>query len=81
MLQALGVQFTDQAGNEIGLGGGELQRLHDISLANFDKRIQDSHFLIASDVENPFVGPNGASHVFGPQKGATEEIVKDLDRN
>ena len=40
MLQALGVQFTDQAGNEIGLGGGELQRLHDISLANFDKRIQ-----------------------------------------
>ena len=52
-----------------------------LELASFDKRIKDSEFIIASDVQNPLIGPNGASHVFGPQKGATAEEVDLLDSN
>lgn len=52
-----------------------------IDLSEFDKRIQKCQFIIASDVENPMIGANGASHVFGPQKGATPEKVKELDAN
>lgn len=81
MLQALGVRFLDKDGKDIGFGGGELSRIHRISTDNLDQRIQESHFLIASDVENPLVGVNGASYVFGPQKGATEMMVKELDQN
>ncbi|MEK3889563.1 glycerate kinase [Bacillus sp. FSL K6-3431] len=81
MLQALGLKATDNVGKEIGFGGGELNRIEKISLQYFDQRIQESQFLIASDVENPFVGINGASHVFGPQKGATKEMVLHLDEN
>ncbi|MBS4205351.1 glycerate kinase [Lederbergia citrea] len=81
MLQALGVELSDKSGNELSFGGGELTYLHQISTANFDPRIKECQFLIASDVENPFVGPNGASHVFGPQKGASEVMVEELDKN
>nr|WP_280518617.1 glycerate kinase [Lederbergia wuyishanensis] len=81
MLQALGMQLIDKEGKEIGYGGGELGKIHYISTENFDKRIKESTFLIASDVENPFVGEKGASHVFGPQKGATDEMVEILDQN
>ncbi|MBS4219492.1 glycerate kinase [Bacillus sp. FJAT-49711] len=81
MLQALGMRFNDKDGNEIGFGGGELGKIHDISTEYFDQRIKESRFLIASDVENPLVGEKGASYVFGPQKGATDEMVKILDKN
>ncbi|MBS4202254.1 glycerate kinase [Bacillus sp. FJAT-49732] len=81
MLQALGMQFKDKDGNEIGYGGGELGKIHHISTEHFDQRIKESTFLIASDVENPLVGEQGASYVFGPQKGATDEMVKVLDQN
>ncbi|WP_062106653.1 glycerate kinase [Bacillus niameyensis] len=81
MLQALGIEFKDQSGEEIGFGGGELGRIESINLENFDPRIRESIFLIASDVENPLVGDNGASYVYGPQKGATEQMVEELDRN
>jgi glycerate 2-kinase len=81
MLQALGLELKDGEGNELGFGGGVLNHLKHICLENFDERISESRFLIASDVENPFVGPNGASHVFGPQKGATEAVVDFLDEN
>jgi glycerate 2-kinase len=80
MLQALGLKLLDEHGNEIGYGGGELGRVHTVDLSEFDSRISASKFLIASDVENPLVGPNGASHVFGPQKGATPEMVEMLDK-
>ncbi|RFB12518.1 glycerate kinase [Bacillus sp. HNG] len=81
MLQALGIQILDKSGNDIGFGGGALSQIHEVRMDHFDKRIYESHFLIASDVENPLVGDNGASHVFGPQKGATDEMVQILDQN
>ncbi|WHY71710.1 glycerate kinase [Fictibacillus enclensis] len=81
MLQALGMKLVDKNGAEIGSGGGELSRLEVIDDTGFDQRIKESTFLIASDVENPLVGKSGASAVFGPQKGATAEMVNVLDQN
>ena len=81
MLQALGLELRDNTGAELDFGGGSLNQLDCISAENFDPRISESQFLIASDVENPFVGPNGATQVFGPQKGATKEMVELLDNN
>jgi glycerate 2-kinase len=79
MLQALGLSLLDEQGNQISTGGAELAKIRSTDVSDFDERIQDCQFLIASDVENPFIGPNGASHVFGPQKGATPEMVLLLD--
>jgi glycerate 2-kinase len=79
MLQALGLSLLDEQGNQISTGGAELSKVHTIDVSAFDERIHDCQFLIASDVENPFIGPKGASHVFGPQKGATSEMVLQLD--
>ncbi len=81
MLQALGLKVLDEHGNEIGQGGGELGKVHRIDMSELDPRIRSSTFLIASDVESPLIGPKGASYVFGPQKGATLDMVKALDRN
>lgn len=81
MLQALGYDLLDDAGNPIAFGGGELGRIAKIGTERVDPRLAECEFIIACDVENPFVGPNGASHVFGPQKGATPEMVKLLDDN
>lgn len=79
MLQALGMKFIDANGVELGPGTVALNGLSKIDLFGFDKRIMESRFLIASDVENPLIGPRGASAVFGPQKGATPEMVQTLD--
>ena len=79
MLQALGLSLLDEQGNKISPGGAELAKICSIDLSRFDKRISNCQFLIASDVENPLIGPYGASHVFGPQKGATPEMVQILD--
>jgi glycerate kinase len=79
MLQALGLSVLDEQGNQISTGGAELTNISSIDLSDFDERIQDCQFLIASDVENPLIGPHGASHVFGPQKGATPEMALRLD--
>lgn len=80
MLQALGIKLLDENRENIGLGGAELIRIASIDKSTFDSRIAECKFLIASDVQNPFVGPNGASFVFGPQKGASPEDVEFLDR-
>ncbi len=80
MLQALGMRLLDSAGEEVGFGGEELDRIMAIDDRQFDQRISESSFLIASDVQNPFIGPSGASYVFGPQKGATPEMVEVLDK-
>jgi glycerate kinase len=80
MLQALGMKFLSKEGEQLNPGGGALTDLYTLDCSQFDKRIAESHFLIASDVENPFVGPVGASAVFGPQKGATPEMVAHLDQ-
>ncbi|MFJ7935885.1 glycerate kinase [Sporosarcina sp. NPDC096371] len=81
LLQALGMKLLDVNGVELPRGGGSLNELHAIDQSHFDERISRSHFLIACDVENPLVGPTGASVVFGPQKGASPEMVEVLDYN
>lgn len=81
MLQALGAKLCCKNGEEVGFGGGSLAQIATIDLTTFDARIQQSTFLIASDVKNPFIGLDGASHVFGLQKGATKEMAFELDEN
>lgn len=81
MLQALGLKILNHKGKEIGFGGSELHHVDHIDLDSLDSRIQDCTFIIASDVQNPLIGPNGASYVFGPQKGATPDEVELLDEN
>lgn len=79
MAQALGVRFLDGEGELLGSGGGELARLASIDLSRLDPRLEDVRIEVACDVNNPLTGPQGASHVYGPQKGATPEMVEFLD--
>ncbi|WP_270181162.1 glycerate kinase [Alkalihalobacillus sp. CinArs1] len=81
MLQALGARLLNELGGSVGFGGGNLKHVRKIDLEGFDERVADSTFLIASDVENPLIGPSGASFVFGPQKGASAEGVEVLDQH
>lgn len=81
MAQALGAKLLDQQGNELGFGGGELNKLASIDLSGLDARLKDIRLEVACDVDNPLCGPKGASHVFGPQKGATPDMVATLDSN
>ncbi len=81
MAQALGAQLLDKKGESIPYGGGQLDKLVKIDTRNIDPRIAETEILIASDVNNPLVGPNGASAVFGQQKGATSAMIKVLDSN
>jgi glycerate kinase len=79
MLQALGARLLDARGDELPGGGAALARLDRIDLAAFDPRLAAADFRIASDVTNPLLGPNGASAIFGPQKGASDAVVRELD--
>lgn len=79
MLQALGLKLLDRKGESIGFGGGELGRIDRIDDSQFDPRISQAEFIIATDVQNPLIGVNGATSVFGPQKGATQEMIHILD--
>ncbi|MBU5255767.1 glycerate kinase [Tissierella praeacuta] len=81
VVQALGGKFLDKEGKELGFGGGELDKLVTIDLSNFDNRLKDVIVEVACDVNNPLCGEQGASYVFGLQKGATPEIMKVLDNN
>jgi len=81
MLQALGVRFIDQEGEELPYGGGSLDRLYKIDRSGMDPRVEQVQFDIACDVTNPLIGDTGASVIFGPQKGATPKMVELLDRN
>ncbi|KEO82860.1 glycerate kinase [Tumebacillus flagellatus] len=79
MLQALGVSFRDREGCELPVGGGALRRLHSIDVSRMDARLKNVAVEVACDVTNPLIGPNGASRVFGPQKGATPQMVEELE--
>lgn len=79
MLSALGVVFRDQTGKEIVANGASLQLIKDINIDTLDQRLKDCEILVACDVDNPLCGIRGASHVFGPQKGATAEDIQFLD--
>ncbi len=80
MLQALGCHLLDKEGNELPFGGAALINLNTIDLSNFDSRLKEVTFEVACDVTNPLIGEKGASRIFGPQKGATEEMVLKLDK-
>ena len=79
VLQGLGARLLDADGNELPAGGGALSRLDSIDFSGLDVRLEDSRFILASDVDNPLLGTLGAPAVFGPQKGATPEDVTALD--
>lgn len=80
MLQALGVTFQDEDGNAVGPFGKDLESIAKVEWSTLHPLVKECTFHIASDVDNPLCGKTGASHVFGPQKGATEEQVKELDQ-
>ena len=80
LARALGVRFLDAAGQPLPEGGAALARLDRIDLAGLDPRLADLELMVACDVDNPLTGPRGASAVYGPQKGATPEMVQELDR-
>lgn len=81
MAQALGVTFLDESNQSLPFGGGALGTLAKVQLDNVDPRLKDTQIFVASDVTNPLCGETGASNVFGPQKGATPEMVQTLDHN
>ena len=80
MAQALGAKLLDSNGNELPFGGESLSKLNSINIDGIDTRIKESNFAIACDVNNPLTGPEGASAIYGPQKGATPEMVNTLDQ-
>lgn len=80
MLQALGFEFYDENDNLVGLGGKVLNQIKRINTENKLKELDECNFNIACDVNNPLYGENGAAYIYGPQKGATKEIVKELDK-
>lgn len=79
MAQALGARLLDSEGHELQLGGAALALLAAIDLAGLDERLTETSIMVACDVDNPLCGLRGASAVYGPQKGATSEIVSQLD--
>ena len=81
MLQALGVQLLDATGQHIARGGAPLAQLARIDVSGMDARLAECTIEVACDVDNPLTGPRGASAIFGPQKGATPEMVAQLDAN
>ncbi len=80
MAQALGYQFKDKDGNEIKRGGKYLVEIDHIDTSKVHKNLVNCQLLIASDVDNPLTGPEGAAAVFGPQKGATPQMIEELDQ-
>jgi len=79
LLSSLGARLLDSKQQVLEAGGLALKNLSKIDLTHFDPRIQQTRFLLAADVTNPLCGPNGASHIFGPQKGASSAQVQLLD--
>lgn len=81
MVQALGAKLCDANGADIGFGGGSLMSLNNIDIRHLDARLQTCSIRVACDVTNPLTGTSGASFIFGPQKGATEAMIRELDHN
>jgi glycerate 2-kinase len=79
MLRALGYQFFNEVEGLVGLGGVELRDIRKIDDSMVSEQVKTARFRVACDVNNPLYGLNGAAYVFGPQKGATIEMVTQLD--
>lgn len=77
--QALGISFTKEDGEEIEFGGKELIKIRNISMENLDPRIKDTKITVICDVNNPLTGTVGATMVYGPQKGANEKMLLELE--
>ena len=80
MLKALGYKFLDESGNDVGQGGQALSKVATIKSNNVNKNIYLCNFKIACDVTNPLYGENGATYIYGPQKGVTEDMKETLDQ-
>ena len=80
-VSALGAKLYDENGKEVESNGISLSSIRDIDMSNFDKRVKNTSVRVACDVTNPLCGNEGASAIFGPQKGANPEEVNLLDKN
>ncbi|MEK5522145.1 glycerate kinase [Heyndrickxia sp. FSL W8-0423] len=81
MAQALGAKLLNNQKEQISFGGAALSDLKTIDISQVDSRLSNVQFIVACDVDNPLTGENGASAIFGPQKGATQEMVNRLDKS
>ncbi len=81
MAQALGARFFGEDGGELPPGGGSLGDLAGIDCSGLDPRLKEAEILVMCDVNNPLCGPEGASCIYGPQKGATPDMILQLDQN
>lgn len=79
-LSALGIRFEDEARRPLVPGGGSLPCLASVDASGVDAEVMEARLVVAADVENPMVGPDGAARVFGPQKGATPDQVSVLEQ-
>ncbi|MBF6626411.1 glycerate kinase [Aerococcaceae bacterium zg-BR9] len=80
MAQALGFEFFDSKENKLSDGAVNLEKIVEIQSKNALPGLETVETIIISDVTNPLCGPNGASEIYGPQKGASVEQIKQLDR-
>lgn len=81
MLKALGVRFLDENGEDTGEGGQALAKVSQIDISGLNPLLKECHIQVACDVNNPLCGPNGSTYVYGPQKGVTEDMKKQLDQD
>jgi glycerate kinase len=81
MAMAIGVKFYSKNGKQLRQGGGFLGNLSNIDISGIDEKIKKIKITVLCDVKNPLTGKYGASRVFAPQKGATEQMVKLLEKN
>ena len=79
MLQALGYEFLDKDGKQVGFGATGVRDTVTIKDKNVTKELSECYFRVACDVNNPLCGELGCSAIYGPQKGATKEMVADMD--
>lgn len=79
MLQVLGYEFLDKEGNQVGFGASGVRDIVSIRDENVIKELSECYFRVACDVNNPLCGDLGCSAIYGPQKGATKEMVADMD--
>ncbi|GLX70876.1 glycerate kinase [Paenibacillus glycanilyticus] len=79
MLQALGMRLLNRDGRSVLPGGGHLAEIVAIDDSYWDTRVAESSFVIATDVQNPFVGEQGASRIFSQQKGASPEMIEQME--
>jgi glycerate kinase len=81
LAQALGYRLLDSSRCELPPGGGPLAQLHRIDADRRTAALEGTEIAVACDVDNPLCGPRGASAIYGPQKGASLEVIAELDRN